>query len=127
MAGAAPVQWAILSGEKTSGISIFKLDKGMDTGPIYLTHEVVLDSNAKSDEVLLAFSDIAAAKTLKCLELIYAQKEPYSQPIDGASIAPKFTKNDGKIDWQKVQKVSITYTGQSRITQVFGQILMSKG
>ncbi len=99
--GAAPVQWAILSGEKTSGISIFKLDKGMDTGPIYLTHEVVLDSNAKSDEVLLALSDIAAAKTLECLELIYAQKEPYSQPIDGASIAPKFTKNDGKIDWQK--------------------------
>ena len=50
--GAAPVQWAILSGDKTSGITVFQLDKGMDTGPTYLTQEIDINPAERSDELL---------------------------------------------------------------------------
>ena len=99
--GAAPVQWSILSGENKSGLSIFKLDKGMDTGPIYLTHEIDLDKDAKTEEVLSILSSLAARKLPECLNLIEANHSPYHQSDTGVSNAPKFRKNDGQIDWKK--------------------------
>lgn len=99
--GAAPVQWSILSGEKKIGLSIFKLDKGMDTGPIYLTHEIDLDKDAKTEEVLSILSRLAAKKLPECLNLIEANHSPYHQSDFGVTNAPKFSKNDGQIDWKK--------------------------
>ncbi len=99
--GAAPVQWSILSGENKSGLSIFKLDKGMDTGPIYLTHEIDLDKDAKTEEVLSILSSLAARKLPECLNLIEANHSPYHQSDFGVTKAPKFSKNDGQIDWKK--------------------------
>ena len=50
--GAAPVQWAILEGDEVSGITIFKLDKGMDTGPIYIQEEIHIGDEAFTEELL---------------------------------------------------------------------------
>jgi methionyl-tRNA formyltransferase len=99
--GAAPVQWSILTGENKCGLSIFKLDKGMDTGPIYLTHEINLDKDAKTEEVLSILSDLAATKLPECLNLIETGHAPYNQSDVGASKAPKFDKSDGQVDWGK--------------------------
>ena len=97
--GAAPVQWAILSGDKTSGITVFQLDKGMDTGPTYLTHEIDINPMERSDELLDRLSVIGSDLAIKTIELISKNTLPTPQSEDGSSLAPKFRKNDGKITW----------------------------
>ena len=97
--GAAPVQWAILSGDKTSGITVFQLDKGMDTGPTYLTQEIDINPTERSDELLDRLSVIGSDLAIKTIELISKNTLPTPQSDEGSSLAPKFRKNDGKITW----------------------------
>ena len=97
--GAAPVQWAILSGDKTSGITVFQLDKGMDTGPTYLTQEIDINPTERSDDLLDRLSVIGSDLAIKTIELISKNTLPTPQSEDGSSLAPKFRKNDGKITW----------------------------
>ena len=97
--GAAPVQWAILSGDKTSGITVFQLDKGMDTGPTYLTHEIDINPMERSDELLDRLSVIGADLAIKTVDLISQNVPPSPQSDIDASLAPKFKKSDGKLDW----------------------------
>jgi len=68
--GAAPVQWAILNGDKESGVSIFKLERGMDTGPIYLMQSIQIKSSERSEELLERLSILGSSLTLDSLTLI---------------------------------------------------------
>lgn len=97
--GAAPVQWALLSGDKQTGITVFKLDKGMDTGPVYLEQATPIDDKENSDEVLNRLSHIGADLALRSIELISEGVNPKPQASNGITLAPKLSKNDGKIDW----------------------------
>ena len=97
--GAAPVQHSILRGEKSVGISIFQLDQGMDTGPIYLAKEFPINQDETTSEVLNRLSIEGSAMTLSVLEMIKNFKQPLEQSIEGASYAPKFQKKDGGINW----------------------------
>ena len=99
--GAAPVQWAILNGDKESGISIFKLEKGMDTGPIYLMQSVQIESSERSEELLERLSILGSSLTLDSLTLISDGFTPQAQSAQGVSIAPKFKKSDGQLDWSQ--------------------------
>ena len=97
--GAAPVQWAILSGDKTSGITVFQLDKGMDTGPTYLTHEIDIHPMERSDQLLDRLSVIGADLAIKTVDLISQNVSPSPQSDIDVSLAPKFKKSDGQLDW----------------------------
>lgn len=99
--GAAPVQWAILTGDKQTGITVFKLDKGMDTGPVYLEQVTPINDNENSDELLKRLSQIGSDLVIKSLELISDGVIPKPQASNGITLAPKISKNDGKIDWQQ--------------------------
>ena len=99
--GAAPVQWAILNGDKESGISIFKLEKGMDTGPIYLMQSIQIESSERSEELLERLSILGSSLTLDSLTLISDGFTPQAQSAQGVSIAPKFKKSDGQLDWSQ--------------------------
>ena len=99
--GAAPVQWAILAGDKQTGITVFKLDKGMDTGPVYLEQVTTINDNENSDELLKRLSQIGSDLAIKSLELISDGVIPKPQASNGITLAPKISKNDGKIDWQQ--------------------------
>lgn len=108
--GAAPVQWAILSGDKTSGITVFQLDKGMDTGPTFLTQEIEINPMERSDELLDRLSVIGADLAMKTVDLISQNAKPSPQSDQGASLAPKFKKNDGKLDWNmQIDKIENQY------------------
>ena len=98
--GAAPVQHAIMQGDSQIGVSIFKLDEGMDTGPVYVTKLTDIDANETTTELLQRLSLIGAEMTLQVLEMIKAGKEPTPQQLSTATLAPKISKNDGKIQWQ---------------------------
>ena len=98
--GAAPVQHAIMQGDSQIGVSIFKLDEGMDTGPVYLTKLTDIGADETTSDLLQRLSLIGAEMTLQVLEMIKTGKEPTPQQLSTAILAPKISKNDGKIQWQ---------------------------
>jgi len=102
--GAAPVQRAILQGDSESGISIFRLVEGMDTGPVYATHKVLLKGNETYGSLLNDLSLLAAPVMLTVLEQIEDGESPIPQSEDGATLAPKLSKEEARIDWQKSAK-----------------------
>ena len=99
--GAAPVQWAILSADKETGVTIFQLDKGMDTGPVYLSESVSIERDETTEMLLTRLSNIGADLAIKSLSKIQTGIEPVAQLNSGVTLAPKITKNDGKINWHE--------------------------
>ena len=99
--GAAPVQWAILSADKETGVTIFQLDKGMDTGPVYLSESVSIERDETTEMLLTRLSNIGADLAIQSLSKIQTGIEPVAQLHSGVTLAPKITKNDGEINWHK--------------------------
>jgi methionyl-tRNA formyltransferase len=97
--GAAPVQWALLEGDQQTGISIFKLDKGMDTGPIYFQEEVAITSEATTEDLLDSLSQLAGQRILEVVTAITKATKPTPQPTAGVSLAPKISKEMSEFDW----------------------------
>jgi methionyl-tRNA formyltransferase len=97
--GAAPVQWSILEGDEKTGISIFKLDKGMDTGPVYLQEEVELDDEVTTPELLDQLSVLGGDRILDVVEMITKGIKPKAQSQSNITLAPKIPKEMGLIDW----------------------------
>ena len=97
--GAAPVQWALLEGDATTGISIFKLDKGMDTGPIYYQEEVEIGASDTTTDLLERMSILAASRIMDVVADIRKGVKPKPQPAAGVTLAPKISKEMAKIDW----------------------------
>lgn len=103
--GAAPINWAIINGEKESGITTMYTDIGMDTGDILLKDTVVIDENMTAGELHDKLSTLGASvlkKTLEELRENRLQKIP--QQHDGATYAPMLSKEVGCIDWLKSAK-----------------------
>jgi len=97
--GAAPVQRAILDGDEVSGITIFKLDKGMDTGPIYLSEEMHIGDEATTEELLATMSIRGGERIIDVVEMIAKGEKPKAQPVAGATAAAKISREMGEIDW----------------------------
>jgi len=96
--GASPVQWAILSGEAVTGITIFELDEKMDEGPILANQDVPIAPGEKSFELEARLAEIGADLLVKTLEGL-GRIRPAAQNHALASYAPKIKKEDGRIDW----------------------------
>lgn len=99
--GAAPVQRAIEAGDSHLGATVFALDAGMDTGPVYRTELFPRDPEMRALEALdfLAGQGVALiATTLKDIESSVA---PTSQNLDGASTAKKLSKDEAIINWEQ--------------------------
>jgi len=96
--GAAPVQWAILNGETSTGYSIFKLDKGMDTGPVYLSKELNMSPTDTTPYLLDKLGKLAAPDILEVVSTI-GKTRPSPQPLNGVTLAPKISKDMARIDW----------------------------
>jgi len=98
--GAAPVQRAIEAGDDKTGVTVFKLDKGMDTGPIYRKKEIAMPHQATTESLLQELAKIGAPVVLDAIIAIESNEAPLIQSIDGASRANKLSKDEGRIDWQ---------------------------
>lgn len=97
--GAAPVQRAIEAGDPVSGVTVFQLDEGMDTGPIFTVKRFALDSDITSDELLIELSEVGVEAVDEALTALSQGVRPSSQPNEGATRARKITKEECKIDW----------------------------
>lgn len=97
--GAAPAQRALLNGETITGVTVFKLDIGMDTGPIYSQQSLSIEPNWRSFELLRELSQLGPSAVSEAFELIENGIEPTAQ-AGIASIAPKITKTEANIDFK---------------------------
>ena len=93
--GAAPIQRAILAGDEISGVTIMKMDEGLDTGP--MLHRQTIDIHGKNaGEVTEEMANLGARLLIEWLDNPTA---PEPQPIAGASYAKKIDKAEARIDW----------------------------
>ena len=100
--GAAPVQWAVIRGERTTGVAIMQLDEGMDTGPVYLVREVAIDPDETAGELLARLAPIGAAALLDAIAAIAAgTARAAPQDHARATMAPMLAKADGAIDFAR--------------------------
>ena len=100
--GAAPIQRALLAGDRETGITIMQMDAGLDTGPMLARHAlpIAADDDAQTlHDRLAALGAEAIVRTLADLEGGRARSVP--QPESGASYAYKISKEDRDIDWQR--------------------------
>ncbi len=105
--GAAPIQWAVLNGDKTTGITTMHMDAGMDTGDIILKEEVQIGENETTGELWERLSKIGAqllVKTLKEIETGTAKRIPQGKDF---TMAPMLNKEMAKIDWENKTAVEI--------------------
>ena len=103
--GAAPVQRAIAAGDEQSGVTVFKLEQGLDTGPIYSTLSYPLNDKSRSDEVLKDLSSLCIQPVNQALIMIAAGEPATTQESDGVTLAPKILKSEGRIDWNRDSKM----------------------
>jgi methionyl-tRNA formyltransferase len=96
--GAAPAQRALENGEATTGVTVFKLDEGMDTGPIYSQEILEINPSWRSIELL----NVLAVKGVQAVKKAITSIEQSIQPIPQSgifSLAPKITKLEARIDF----------------------------
>jgi methionyl-tRNA formyltransferase len=100
--GAAPVQHAVLHGDEITGASVFELEAGLDTGPVYGTLTDEIRPTDTSGDLLARLAASGAGLLVAVLDAIgagTARAEP--QPADGVSLAPKLTVEDAQIRWDE--------------------------
>jgi methionyl-tRNA formyltransferase len=96
--GAAPVNWAIVNGEKETGVTTMKIVKELDAGPILLQRTIEINEHEVAPELLTRLAEIGAellSETLKRFDTIRAQP----QRDEEATLAPMLKREDGLIDW----------------------------
>lgn len=103
--GAAPVQRAIEAGDSMSGVTVFQLDSGMDTGPIFCMKRFALDSDITSDELLLELAQLGVEAVKDSLSDIDKGIAPIPQPREGATKANKISKEECQIDWHQSAQI----------------------
>ena len=100
--GAAPVARAILAGDTETGVSIVKMDEGLDTGPVLAQTRVAMPDRAMTDAFEAELARLGAAMLVETLQAYDAGTiEPMPQDEAGATYAHKFAKQDGAIDWSR--------------------------
>jgi methionyl-tRNA formyltransferase len=98
--GAAPINWAIINGEKVTGLTTMQIDAGLDTGPMLLKYQTGIGPDETAPDLYAQLAEAGApliAETLKKLD----QGEITATPQDNsqATLAPPLKKEDGRIDW----------------------------
>ena len=98
--GAAPIQWAIAKGEKTTGVTIMRLDEGLDTGPVLLQQTMPIDEQDTSLTLTPRLAELGAHLMVETLEGLQAGTlKAIPQSDSDASQAPVLKKEDGFVDF----------------------------
>lgn len=96
--GAAPIHWAVMAGDSTTGVSIMKLDHGLDSGPVWLRRDVPVGTSS-SGELYVSLARLGADALIEALPLIEGGIEPTPQDETAVTVAPKVTRQMARIDW----------------------------
>jgi methionyl-tRNA formyltransferase len=98
--GAAPAQRALHNGEVTTGVTVFQLDKGMDTGPIFAQESIAINPSWRSFELLNELANLGPDVVKRSFEMIESGKSSSVQ-VGNSTNAPKISKAEAKIDFTR--------------------------
>jgi methionyl-tRNA formyltransferase len=98
--GAAPIQHALLAGDTETGISIMRMDEGLDTGPVYLTQAIPIAADETAASLHDKLAELGASMITGAMSAIASgQLQPRPQPAEGATYAHKITREQARIRW----------------------------
>jgi len=98
--GAAPIQWAIANGDAETGVSIMKMDAGLDTGPVLSMRRTPITPADDSRVLHDRLAQLGAELLVETIPVYVAGNiQPQPQPAEGSTYAAKIKKEDGQIDW----------------------------
>lgn len=98
--GPSPIQWALVCGDRTTGVTTMQLDEGMDTGPILLQERFPIDPRDTAETLAPRLAVAGAELVVRTLdELEAGTLRPVAQPADGANTTPMLRRNFAKADW----------------------------
>jgi methionyl-tRNA formyltransferase len=98
--GAAPIQHAILNGESETGVTIMKMDVGLDTGDILTQERTPIDASDNAQTLHDRLANIGANLLVRTIpDFVSGTIQPRPQPAEGVTHAPKIKKQDGEIHW----------------------------
>ena len=96
--GAAPVNWAVVHGERETGVTTMLMDEGLDTGPILLQRPTAIEDGETAPRLLERLSHVGAELLVETLSR-FDEIEPRPQDDARATLAPILRREDGLIDW----------------------------
>jgi methionyl-tRNA formyltransferase len=100
--GAAPIQRAVLARDATTGISVMRMEAGLDTGPVYLMNAIPIGERETAGELHDRLAELAARTLAAALpELLAGKLAAVSQHDALATVAPKIAKADASLDWRR--------------------------
>ena len=105
--GAAPIQWAVLNGDKETGITAMYMDVGMDTGDMVLKEKVEIGENETTGELWDRLSKIGANLLVKTLKQIEEGTAPREKQGENFTLAPMLSKEMAKINWDEMDAIKI--------------------
>lgn len=100
--GAAPIQRAIMAGDKETGVMVMKMDEGLDTGPVAMVERVAITPNMTAGELHDRLSVLGADLMVRALSALSRGSLSFqAQALEGITYAHKIEKAEARIDWQK--------------------------
>jgi methionyl-tRNA formyltransferase len=99
--GAAPIQRALLAGDRATGVTIMQMEEGLDTGPILLQEEVPIARDATTVSLSAELAALGGRLMLTALDGVAdGRLVPRTQPQSGVTYAPKVRREEGRLDWR---------------------------
>jgi methionyl-tRNA formyltransferase len=99
--GASPVQAALLAGDAETGVSIMKMDAGMDTGPVFAMERTTIEEDEDAAGLSARLAEMGARLLVTTLPAIASGATPRPQPAAGAPLCPKIRREDGKVGFPR--------------------------
>ncbi len=100
--GAAPIQRAIMAGDRQTGMMVMKMEEGLDTGPVALVEKVAIDADMTAGDLHDRLMAVGAALMAEALARLEKDGLAYSpQSADGVTYARKIDKSEARIDWNR--------------------------
>jgi methionyl-tRNA formyltransferase len=128
--GAAPVQWAVLSGDATTGVSVIHMTPRLDGGPILATSTTPIRPDETAGQLEERLAQLGVEPTLASVEMLAAWDghSPIGEPQDPSRVsrAPRLDKNQGRIDWQwSAEKIDCHVRGMQPWPGAFTEVTVS--
>ena len=97
--GASPIAHAILAGDAETGVSIMRMEAGLDTGPVYAMARIPIEDDATTPALTAALADLGASELVAVLSALeHGSAVATPQPKEGVTVAPRLTREDGRVD-----------------------------
>ena len=105
--GSAPIQWAVLNGDKKTGVTIMQMDEHMDSGDIIIQKEIEIGENETTGELWARLSTLSSKLLLEAVKEIFDGTAKYTKQPENYTLAPMLTKDMAKINWEELTSIQI--------------------